>query len=117
MKKKKVLTLEVPDKIKIGRATWRIYQEPELPEKWKEPMDNLTMRQHGLMGITHPNQREIHLAKECGEGPELPRTFIHELLHAILAENGPHLPCDFEEQIVASLERPLYEILRRCSWR
>jgi hypothetical protein len=103
--------LNIPSAILIEGEAWKVYRECAAPRalRLKRPM-----LAAGCKGLTKPRERVIVLADGLADD-DVEETFVHELLHALLCEDGMLGP-DLEEYLVELLDGPLTRLLRHLRY-
>ena len=106
---------KIPKSIKIRRAVWKIYQEPQTSTFRKKISRGKTLMQERCYGICYydPKKRvrEIHLSKTL-RGRRLESVLVHELLHAAWP-SAPIMSMFLEERAVTELATPMSEVIAR----
>jgi hypothetical protein len=98
--------LRIPRVLQIEGERWQVYRECEAPSR--------LCLARGLAGACHYAERAIVLSDDLSPHA-LTETFVHELLHALLA--GLPLGRRAEERLVEYLDGPLTRTLARLRWR
>jgi len=95
--------MKIPETILIGGVLYTI-------ENFDS--DNRTDQ---AMGRCDPKLNKIHLCTDLTKmGRE--KTFIHEVLHAIIEEYGIDIPEDHNENMVSQLTTGVYDLIERLKY-